>query len=427
MASQSYLAVDIGASSGRVLAGALVADRLHLLELHRFANGGVNVSGRLHWDFLALWQNLLNGMRKVAHKSLGRIISVGVDTWGVDFGLLGEQDVLLGNPYHYRDSHTQGIFDSAFRVMGRDQIFAETGIQFMELNSLYQLFAMQRNRSPLLENARSMMLMPDLFHWLLSGEKGCEQTNASTTQIFSPVTRDWSKKVIDKFGFNDSLFQPIVEPGTTLGGLQPSVAAETGLEGVKVVLPATHDTASAFVAVPAEPGSNEKPDWCVISSGTWSLMGVEVAQPVLTPRAAELNFTNECGIAGTTRLLKNIAGLWLVQECRRIWSLEGKDYDWSQLVEMAEKAEPLRSFIDPDAPLLGAPENMVDAITDLCESSGQPLPRNEGEIIRCALESLALRYATVLDNLEELLDHSHSNHSYHWRRIAKQVALSNDR
>ena len=406
MAEKVYLAVDLGASSGRVVAGRLRSDRIELEEVYRFPNGPVRIGTRLHWNLPGLWLHVQQGLRAANAKFGNQIVSLGVDTWGVDYGLLGPDDELLGNPYHYRDPRTRGIYESAFALVPRERIFAETGLQFMELNTLYQLFAARLSRSPLLDVAESMLLMPDLFHWLLTGRKTNERTNVSTTQLYNPQTRDWSRALIDGFDLPAKLFGEISEPGTRLGKLLPEVAAETGLAGVEVVLPASHDTASAVVAVPAKTQAAGAPDWCYISSGTWALMGIEAPMPVINDEVARWNFTNEAGVAGTTRLLKNIAGLWLVQECRRVWQQQGRDFGWDELAHLAAEAPPLVSMINPDDPRLAAPTDMPQAIAELCRETGQPVPQTPGATLRCALESIAARSQQVLASLETLNGHS---------------------
>ena len=399
VARRIYLAADLGASSGRWLAGLFDGERLGLEEVHRFPNGGVRVGKRLHWDLLGQWSHLLDGLRR-ASSEYTEIRSVGVDTWGVDYGLITSDGELLGNPYHYRDARTTGMMEAAFQVMPREEIFRRTGLQFLPFNTLFQLLAAKP--SPLLEVADRFLMMPDLFHWLLSGEQVNEFTDASTTQCLSAEERRWDTELLERFGIPTRLFGPIAMPGTVLGPLLPEVQRETGLADVQVVLPGTHDTASAVVAVPTDRPLGERPDWCYISSGTWSLMGVEVPRPVINDKTLALNFTNEGGVGGSVRLLKNIAGLWLVQECRRIWSLRGTEYSWERLVEMAQEAPSHRSLIDPDDPSFLAPEDMPEAIAGYCRRTAQPVPENEGQIIRTALESLALRYRQVFGWLEEL-------------------------
>lgn len=399
-----YLAADLGASSGRVVAGLFDGRQLRLEEVYRFDNGPVLAADTMHWSVLDQWRQVLHGLRAAADRYGRGVASIGVDTWGVDFALLGRNDQLLGNPVHYRDRRTAGILAPAFEVVSRAEIFEQTGLQFMEFNTLYQLWAMKRNDSPLLENAKSFLMMPDVFHWLLTGEKGVERTNATTTQFYNPRTGEWAVPLLERFGIPTAMLGELRDPGTRLGGLRSSVAAETGLSGIDVVLPGTHDTASAVMAVPCEASSGERPDWCYISSGTWSLMGVEVARPVINQRCQSLNFTNEGGVGGTTRLLKNIAGLWLLQECRRIWRQQGRSYAWDELVRLAESAPPLRSLVDPDHPAFVAPADMPAAIVGFCRDHGQPAPENDAAVVRCVLESLAMRYRLVLGWLRELIE-----------------------
>jgi rhamnulokinase len=401
--SQVFLAVDLGASSGRVVAGLFDGQQLGLEEVYRFDNGGIHAAGGTYWPLMGLWQHVTRGLRAAGKIYPGQIASVGVDTWGVDFGLLGKNDELLGVPHHYRDRRTAGILDKAFGIVPREQIFEATGLQFMEFNTLYQLLAMKLAGSPILDAAQSFLMMPDLFHWLLTGVKANEYTNASTTQFLNPRTRSWATDLVDRLGLPKQILGRIVEPGSRLGGIQPAVADETGLSGVEVVVPGTHDTASAVAAVPAASKVGVKPDWCYISSGTWSLMGVETPQPVINQRCYELNFTNEGGVGGTTRLLKNIAGLWLVQECRRVWKEAGLEYGFEDLMDKAAKSPPHAALINPDHASFVAPKGMPAAIRDYCAYTSQDPPENEGATIRAALESLALRYRMVLGYLEELI------------------------
>ncbi|MGC4002558.1 MAG: rhamnulokinase family protein [Pirellulales bacterium] len=350
---------------------------------------------------LRLWSETVAGLQ-AAKGIAAELRSVGVDTWGVDFALLGRGDELLGNPYHYRDHATDGALERAFKLVPREDIFAHSGLQFMQINSLYRLLALKEANSPLLDMAETFLMIPDVFNWLLSGEKANEFSDATTTQFFDPTKHAWSTELLERFGLPTRMLQRIVEPGEQLGKLRPKLAGELGLPEMRVVVPGAHDTASAVLAVPAESPPSEQPDWCYISSGTWSLMGVEVPRPVVTPRCLELNFTNEGGVGGTTRLLKNIGGLWLVQECRRIWKATGQTLEWADLMRMAEAAEPLRSIIEPDDRVFLAPESMPAAIRNFCRASNQPVPESPGQIIRTALEGLALKYRKVLGNLEEL-------------------------
>ncbi len=403
MADKVFVAVDVGASSGRHMAGLFDGGQLKLAEIYRFENGPVYVGDHMHWDVLGLWKDITVGLRAAGNDYGRSLASVGVDTWGVDFGLLGRGDELLGNPYHYRDARTHGMFEAAFERVPRTENFAQTGLQFMEINSLYQLLSMKLSNSPILEMAESLLFMPDLFHWLMTGEKVNEFTDATTSQFYNPLRGNWARQLLSKLGIPTNILCDIVQPGTKLGKLRKQVAGETGLPGIEVVLPGTHDTASAVLAVPADSIEDSVPNWCYISSGTWSLMGVESPEPIINDRASELNFTNEGGVGNTTRVLKNIAGLWLVQECRRVWNQEGADHSWDDLVHLAEGARPLVSLIDPDHASFVAPANMASAIRNYCRDTGQTVPSSEGAVIRCALESLALRYRQVLGWLEELI------------------------
>jgi len=396
VAQRAYLAIDIGASSGRHVVGRFDGKRIALEEVYRFENGPVPVAQSLYWDLLGQWSHILQGMKAAA--ALGMpIASVGVDTWGVDFGLLGPGDELLGNPRHYRDARTNGILEEAFQVVPREEIFRQTGLQFMQFNTLYQLWAMRRAGSALLDTAETLLMMPDLFHWLLSGVKCNEFTEASTSQFHNPTTNDWARDLLVRFGLPTNILGRVQPPGTNLGPVRPGL----GL-AADVVLPGSHDTASAVMAVPAASQPGGRPDWCYISLGTWALMGIESPRPVVTDEVLRLNFTNEGGVGGTTRLLKNICGLWLVQECRRIWNQDGRDWGWDDLNRRAAAARPLVSFIDPDAPDFLAPANMPEAIRDFCRRTGQAVPEDEGGVVRSAIESLALKFRRVLAMCEKL-------------------------
>lgn len=397
------LAIDLGASGGRVMAGIFDHDALRLEEVHRFPNGAVRLAGRLQWDVLHLWNEIQAGLRAGRDKYGSNIRSVGVDAWGVDFALLGRGDELLGNPFSYRDSSTEGMIERAQQIVSREAIFAQTGVQFMRFNTLYQLLAMQSARSPLLDAATSFLMIPDLFHWMLCGAKVNERSNATTTQFYNPARGTWAVELLDAFDLPTKILGELVDAGTRVGKLRSEVAGETGLSGVEVILPGTHDTASAVVAVPADAARTGPPDWCYISSGTWSLMGVEIDRPILTERCRELNFTNEGGVGGTTRLLKNIGGLWLVQECRRVWAHAGQSFAWEDLSRLAMAEKPLASLVDPDDLTLQAPSNMPEAIRQLCRSTGQAVPETPGAVIRTAIESLSLKYRYVLGALEELI------------------------
>ena len=400
MAQNVYLAVDLGAESGRVMAGLWNGKRLRLEEIHRFPNGPVALGDSLRWDVLRLWAEIQNGLTLAARKFGRSIVSVGADTWGVDFVLLSRNAELLGEPYHYRDARTDGMLEKAFKRVPRSEIFARTGLQFMQLNTLYQLLAVQQNTPELLEAADCLLFMPDFFHWALCGSRVAEFTIASTSQCLNPVNRDWAIGLLKQFDLPIRIFPRVVPPGTLLGELRRDVAERTGLTQVNVVAPPSHDTASAVAGVPT--ANTGRANWAYLSSGTWSLMGVEVRQALLTARTQELNLTNEGGLDDTYRLLKNIMGLWLVQQCKRAFDIRGKAFDYAKLALLAAKATPLRSLLNPDDPRFLNPASMPKVIQEFCRQTGQPVPKTEGQFIRCAYESLALTYRKVLGWLEEL-------------------------
>jgi rhamnulokinase len=393
---RKFLAFDLGAESGRGILGLFDGARLALDVVHRFPNGPVRTLDTMHWDVLRLYAELLNAMRLCAAK-VGSVDSLGIDTWGVDFGLLGRDGSLLGNPRHYRDPHTEGIMERCFERVPRAEVFRQTGIQFMRFNTLFQLAAMQRDGSPLLEMAKHLLLMPDLFHYFFTGIKVNELTDASTTQMLDPATRGWVDGLVRALGLPAEMLGTIVTPGTVLGPLRAGIASDTGLSPAPVVATATHDTAAAVAAVPAR-GEG----WAYISSGTWSLVGVELGSPRVTEAALEANFTNEIGFAGTVRFLKNVMGLWLVQECRRVWERAGQAYTYEELMRLAAEAPAFGSIVDPDHGHFILPPSMPQALADYCRKSGQPAPGGPGATVRCALESLALRYRWVLEKLEGL-------------------------
>ena len=403
MARNVALAVDLGASSGRIVSGAFDGRILELEELHRFENGPVAMAGQLVWDLPRLWQEVVTGLRTAAARHGRSIATIGVDTWGVDFSFLGADDALLANPVCYRDARTRGMLAAAEKVVPRADIFAATGLQFMELNSLYQLLALQGSRSTVLAAADRLLMIPDLIHWLLAGVRSNERTNASTTQCYDPQTADWAFPLLDRFGLPRRVFGPLADPGTDLGELRGDVAAETGLAGVRVILPGTHDTASAVAAVPASEPPSSRPDWCYVSLGTWALVGAELDRPLVTPECLAHNFTNEGGVSGTTRLLKNVCGLWLVQQCRAAWQRAGHDWTWDQLTALAAEAPPLVTLIDPNHPALVAPADMPEAIRGLARTAGEPVPESTGAMVRAALESVAAAVRRTLGELDALL------------------------
>ncbi len=399
--TSDYLALDLGAESGRGLLGRFDGERLELEEVHRFPNGPVRLLDTLHWDLLHLFESCKVALKKAA---TGRSLDgVGVDTWGVDFGLVGRGDTLLGNPVHYRDSRTEGMITSSTKLVPRERIYEITGLQFLPFNTIYQLMALKSSQSPLLDAAETLLMMPDLFAWLLTGERTGERTDASTTQMLDPRTGEWSSELCEALGLPGRILPRLVDPGTELGTLRRSVCEELNISPLAVLATAGHDTAAAVAAVPTTSRATDPPDWCYLSSGTWSLLGVEVPRPVINAETYKHNFTNEGGVDGTTRLLKNIMGLWLVQECRRTWARAGREFTYEELIPRAETARPFASLVDPDDLSFLPPGDMPARIAAFCAKTGQSLPQSEGEFIRCALESLALKYRWTIERLEEIV------------------------
>jgi rhamnulokinase len=395
----NYLAVDLGAESGRTIVGTLDNGHLFLTETHRFGNGPVRLPDGLHWDVLRLWSDIKAGIGISAEKFNKHLDSIGLDTWAVDFGLLDSQGALLYNPFHYRDERTDGMLEEAFKRMSRAEIFSNTGIQFMQINTLYQLLAMSVQQSPLFDVAKTFVTIPDLFNYWLSGEITNEFTNSTTTQCLDPHKRDWATPVLGAMDIPAHIFGPITDCGTPIGTLLPRVAEETGASGVQIVVPACHDTGSAVVAIPALVGNQ---DFAWISSGTWSIMGVEVGEPCVNDLALEYNFTNEGGVFGTWRLSKNIMGLWVVQECKRTWAHLGEDLSYEEITHLASEARPFLAVMDPDHNDFLHSGDMPERIQRYCVNTNQAVPQTKGEIIRVALEGVALKYRWVLERLEEL-------------------------
>ncbi len=410
-ATTKYLALDLGAESGRGLLGRFDGERLALEEIHRFPNGPVKLLDTIHWDLPRLFEEMKTALRKTATLAGdGTLDGVGVDTWGVDFGLVGRGDVLLGNPVHYRDARTERMMEAAFRKVPREQIYQVTGLQFLPFNTIYQLLALKETRSPLLDVAETLLMMPDLFGWLLTGQRAGERTDASTTQLLDPRTGAWSDSLCRSLDLPRAILPDLIEPGSELGALRLSVQEEVGMaRPVTVIAPATHDTASAVAAVPAHgpasssASSSAPVDWCYLSSGTWSLLGVEVPQPVINAETMRYNFTNEGGVAGTTRLLKNIMGLWLVQESRRTWARTGREMTYEELTARAQAAPPFTALVDPDDSSFLAPGDMPARLAAFCTRTGQQPPPDEGALVRCCLESLALKYRWTIERLESIL------------------------
>ncbi len=397
-ATRNCLVFDLGAESGRAVVGRFDGSVLALEDIHRFPNGPVRLRDSIYWDTLRLFSEIKQGMSSAIREHSCRPDSLGIDTWGVDFALLDRRGELVGNPLHYRDRRCEGMLEAAFSRVPRAKIFEQTGIQFMQINTLYQLLSMALGGSGALAAARTMLMMPDLFGYWLTGTTGSERTIASTSQCLDPNAGTWALPLLEGLGIPTHIFPQIVEPGTVLGPLLPSVAEETGASSVQVIAGGTHDTASAVAAVPAETR-----DYAYLSSGTWSLMGVELPKPVINEKALAYNFTNEGGVCGTIRLLKNISGLWLIQECRRTWAAAGSPLSYEEIMRLAAEAPPSAAFVDPDYREFMAPGDMPTRIRNFCTQTGQEPPESIASVARLVFESLALKYRLTLERLEELI------------------------
>ena len=397
-----FLAIDLGASSGRLLVGQWDGSLFSLDELHRFSNGGVSVLGTLYWDVLHIWSEIELGLAKYQARFDRIPEGISVDAWGVDFALLDTLGNMIGNPVHYRDARTNGMPDLVFSHISPRELYNETAVQTLHINTLFQLYSMVQNASPQLAQAKTLLMIPDLFHYFLSGEKVAEYSEATTSQMYSPVTRDWARNLLTRLSIPVSILPHIVAPGTILGPVLPQVWQRAGFSSsFPVIAGASHDTASAVAAIP-----NLDSDSVFLSSGTWSLMGVETEAPVTTEEAFALNYTNEGGSDGSILLLKNVTGLWLLQECQRQWKSEGREHGWDELMSLAQDAEPFRSILNPDDASFVLPASMPEAIQDYCRRSAQPVPETVGELARACIESLCLRYRSVLDQLRRLTGHA---------------------
>lgn len=392
------LAVDYGASGGRGMLGSYDGGRLAIRDIHRFENEPVYMLRGLHWDFPRLLLELKRCIRRFHAETDGRTLSLAVDTWGVDFGLLDRSGQLLGNPFHYRDGRTDGIMEASERRITRTRLYAATGIEPMQINTVYQLYSMIRQRSPLLESAETLLFTPDLFQYFLTGEKAAEYSIASTSALLDARAQTWSGEVLGALAIPRKLLAPVVMPGSTLGALHGEVRRELGVGGVKVINVGSHDTASAVAAAPAATA-----DFAYISTGTWSLMGVETAEPLINAGSERLAFTNEGGVGGKIRLQKNIMGLWLLQETRRQWANEGAAYSYEQLQALAAAEQGHACFIDPADQRFLTPGDMPSRIRAYCRETGQPEPLTHGQLVRCVVDSLALAYRRTLSELELLL------------------------
>ena len=394
-----FLAFDLGASSGRAILGILVDGKLELTEIHRFANQMQLINGHYFWNIFSLFNELKNGLKKCVKEFGIQPESIGIDTWGVDFVHLNKEGLILSLPFAYRDARTNSSMDDLFQIIPQQEVYAQTGIQFMQFNSLFQLFSMVKDQSSLLEITDSILFMPDALNYLFTGVKKSEFSIASTSQMIVPGTCQWNCDLIEKAGIPFHILQEIILPGTVLGSIQEEVARETGSKPVPVIAVAAHDTGSAIVSVP-----NSENNFVYLSSGTWSIMGIESSNPIISEKTRQLNFTNEGGAEGTTRFLKNIMGMWLIQEVQRIWEAEGSKYSWPEMVELARESEPFKFLINPDDSMFLNPRDMTQAVRDFCYQTAQGTPLSHGETIRCIYDSLALKYRFTLEQIREVSD-----------------------
>ncbi len=394
--SHSSLAFDLGAESGRAVLGTLEEGRLVVREVHRFPNSPLRIGGHLHWNVPGLLEEMMKALRAAVSLAPAGLESLGIDTWGVDFGLLGPDGALLGLPFCYRDRRTEGAMEEYFRLVPREALYELTGIQFMPFNTLFQVYSMVRDRSPLLDDATDLLFMPDLFNYLLTGKKAAEYTIASTSQMMNPVTATWNWGLFQAMGFSREILREIIPTGTVLGPVEKTFAPDSTLKGIPVVATAGHDTAAAVAAVPSAGD-----DWAYISSGTWSLVGIELDAPRVDGNALSHNFTNEGGAGGTIRFLKNVTGLWLLQQCRKSWG--GEDaVGYEELVRLAAEAPPFAFFLDPDHPDFLNPPDMPEAIATYCRRTAQNPSPTRAATVRSILESLALKYRLVIDELRSV-------------------------
>ena len=392
--TKRVLAFDFGASSGRAILGIFDGKKIELREVHRFSNDPVKINGTFYWDVQRLFFEIKQGILKA--KEDGGFDSIGIDTWGVDFGLLRKDGTLVENPVHYRDSRNDGMVEFAKKYMSHEEMYDITGIQFMDFNTIFQLLSLKENRPYILEEADTLLFMPDLLSYMLSGVKSTEYSIATTSQMVDLKTRDWSDRILDAFGINKDLLTPIVPTGAVIGQLSDDICEELGVEKADIISVASHDTQSAITAAPCE-----YEDFAFISCGTWSLFGTEVKEPIINDASKKLNVTNEGGYDYTIAFLKNICGLWLIQESRRQWIREGKEYSYAELEKLALECEPFKCFIDPDAPEFAPMGNIPKRVQEYCEKTNQYIPQTVGEIMRCIYESLALKYRLTFDGIKD--------------------------
>ncbi len=396
MSKHYFLAFDLGAESGKAILGTLENNKLDIREIHRFSNGMVQIQDHFYWDILRLFEKMKDSLSICAKEGIP-IESMAIDTWGVDFALLAEDGSILGAPYAYRDPRTNNAMEQLFEIIPKTEVYKNTGIQFLQFNSIFQLFSMKRDNSPLLKIAKDLLFMPDIFNYMFTGIKKSEFSYATTSQMFNPVKHKWEESFFKALDLPISMMQSIVMPGTVIGNLKDDICCQICIKKIPVIAVASHDTGSAFASIPAE-GSN----WVGISSGTWSVMGIESKIPIINPMAQELNFTNEGGVEHTFRFLKNIMGLWLIQQSKKVWDCQNKNFSYSELIRMGEDSPAFQSLVNPDAPEFLNPPDMLETISAFCSKTGQNKPSTIGGYIRTIMESLAFKYRVVLDELKQV-------------------------
>jgi sugar (pentulose or hexulose) kinase len=398
------LAIDLGASSGRVIVGIFEDEILKLDEIYRFTNEGVRVENSLYWDILRLFQKMKKSLTIYVKKYGSDLDSIGINTWGVDFALLDENDELIEPIYHYRDHRTDGMLEKLFKVIPKKEIFNQTGNMVAQINTSVQLFSMLHNNSPQLSLAKTLLMLPDYFNFLFSGKKFCESSDASTSQLFNPIERDWAFDLIGKLDLDPNMFPEIIQPGTVLGTIQDHIAKETGLNHeTKISLPLTHDTGSAVAAVPVDMDKYDSGKWAYLSSGTWNLLGVELNAPLINEKVLKYNFTNEVGLGFTTRFSRGMTGLWLIQECKKQWDKKNSNLTWDKIEFEAEESQQFQHFIDIDEKVFFNTPNMIDSIKKQCKIHNQTPPETIGQISRAIFENLAFKYKEIFEQLEELI------------------------
>lgn len=396
MSNNRFLAFDLGASSGRAILGILENGKLELKEIHRFQNQMTRIHGSYYWNIYSLFEELKTGLKKCISEYSIQPDSIGIDTWGVDYSLVSKSGQLIGLPFAYRDHRTDNAIEDFFKILPKKETYLFSGIQFMQFNTLFQLFASVQEKHSRLNVAESLLFTPDTLNYLFTGVKKNEYTIASTSQMLKPGKPEWELELFKAAGISLELVEEIVQPGIEIGKILPEIQEDTGSIEIPCVAVASHDTASAIASVPANGGN-----WAYLSSGTWSLLGIESAVPVVSEKTLEMNFTNEGGIDGTTRLLKNIMGMWLIQECKRIWDEEQK-MDWQEIVDLSNEVEPFKCLINPDESMFLNPGNMPKAIQDYCKQTNQVVPESKGEIARCIYDSLVLKYKYTLNQIESV-------------------------